>query len=338
VSNLLTHSRLRTYRQCPKKHRYMYEMGYRPARVADALRFGSLIHAGLEAWWLEVQKGSPSRLGAALAAVQVEADPFDRQRAEALLEGYERAWGATAYDYEVLAVEPPFSAPLINPATGLSSRTWLLAGKVDVIAKHRASGRLLVVEHKTTSDTIHTDEDNYFQKLALDHQLSGYVVGAESLGYSIDECLYDVIRKPSLRPFRATLETERKYKKDGALYSNQRALDETPEEFGSRLRAEIESDPARYLQRREVPRLQSQIDEYLADAWITGKILRESELADRAPHNPDECFRFGRCPFWGVCTEHESLDGPGFIRSGDVHPELATNKEDTDVDSTRAAA
>jgi len=344
VSNLLTYSRLRSYRSCARKHHYRYELGYVPLIQSEALRFGSLIHKGLEAWWLALQSPD-SRLTNALAAVAVESDPFDRVRAEELLIAYEVVYGEeTAANYSVLGVEQQFTAALLNPATGAPSRTWLLGGKVDAIATDRASGRVLIVEHKTTSDAIDTDEDGYWQRLALDHQLSGYVVGAEALGHAIDECLYDAIRKPGIRPLLATPIESRKYvKSTNALYANQRDHDETPEEFRARLREDIQSRPARYFQRRIVPRMQSQIDEYLFDVWSMGKSIREAEIAKRAPRNPEECLRMGRCEYWNVCTSGEDIEtSPYFKRTDDVHPELSftdplTAKEET-PDATHDSA
>ena len=335
MSNLLTYSRLRSYRACARKHHYRYELGYVPLIQSEALRFGSLIHKGLEAWWLALQSPE-TRLTAALAAVAVESDPFDRVRAEELLIAYEVVYGEeTAATYDVLGVEVQFTAPLINPETGKPSRTWLLGGKDDAIAQHRASGRVLIVEHKTTADAIDTDEDGYWQRLALDHQLSGYVVGAEALGYAIDECLYDAIRKPGIRPLQATPPESRKYvKATNALYANQRDHDETPEEYRARLREDIQSRPARYFQRRIVPRMQSQIDEYLFDVWSLGRSIREAEIAKRAPRNPEECLRMGRCEYWNVCTSaHDITTSAYFKRTDDVHPELSfpdiTAKEET---------
>ncbi len=63
---LLSSSRLSSARACQRLHRLTYIEGYRPAEDADALRFGSLIHLALEAWWLAPQS---QRLDAALATL-----------------------------------------------------------------------------------------------------------------------------------------------------------------------------------------------------------------------------------------------------------------------------
>lgn len=63
---LLTTSRLSCFRACPRLHKHRYFDGYRPAVEPDTLRFGHLIHAGLEAWW---SAPDGERLEAALAAL-----------------------------------------------------------------------------------------------------------------------------------------------------------------------------------------------------------------------------------------------------------------------------
>lgn len=65
---LLTASRLSAARACQRLHQYRYIDAFRPAHEAEALRFGSLIHLGLEAWW-KAKDGE--RLAAALAAIGV---------------------------------------------------------------------------------------------------------------------------------------------------------------------------------------------------------------------------------------------------------------------------
>jgi hypothetical protein len=69
---ILSSSRLKDARACQRLHRYRYIDCIRPAEEAAVLRFGSLIHLGLEAWW----KAPPDeRLDAALAAINPQHTP-----------------------------------------------------------------------------------------------------------------------------------------------------------------------------------------------------------------------------------------------------------------------
>lgn len=320
MSNLLTVSRLRAYRKCARLESLQYVQGWRPAQTSEALAFGTLWHAGMEAWW----KAPEGRLDAALAAVEGKArDSYEQARVEELIRGYSKHWALE--HLEVIGVEEQFEVPLINPETMQPSRTWRLAGKVD--ARVRTADGVAIVEHKTTSEDISPAAD-YWSKLQMDHQLSIYFMGAETLGDSPTTCIYDVVLKPGLKPLKATAEDARKYKKDGTLYANQRAEDETPEEYRARLREAIEAEPERYFQRREIPRTESQIAEFLADAWSQGRSMRDDHLAGRAPRSPESCFAYGGCPFWRLCsTGARPDDYPAeFVRVPNVHPELESEQ------------
>lgn len=252
-----------------------------------------------------------------------EMDPYVRAKVTAMVIGYHHRWNAA--QYEVIAVEREFNAPLVNPTTGAASRTWTLGGKVDAIVRD-AEGRILVVEHKTAAEEIGPGSD-YWKRLRLDGQVSIYFAGAESLGLKPDAVLYDVLAKPALRPYKATPLESRKYKADGTLYANQRAEDETPEQYLARCLADIAEDPAGYYQRGEVVRLEQEMSDALHDVWQLGKQIRESEIAGRFPRNPDACVRYSQtCPFFGVCTGEVALtDATRFRRSEHVNPELGEN-------------
>lgn len=331
---LLTASRMRAFRTCTRLHHFRYVEGWHTTSTPEALRFGSLMHAGLEAWWLTTQRNwnscaAPqdivSPLDEALAVVSgAAADPFEGVRAEELLRGYETRWWVESALYEVLAVEAEYRAPMWNPDTDRDSKTWQLAGKIDGIVRRRSDGRTLVMEHKTTVEAINDDTDHYWSTLALDPQISGYVIGAEALGHSVDEILYDVIRKPAQRPLLATPVEARKFTKDGRLYANQRAEDETLDEYRSRIRAAIEEAPDRYFQRRSIPRTQSQIRDYLVSAWAQSRAMRDLQLANVSYPNAEACHRFGECPLWKVCSTGSTPAAfpEDFVKVENVNPEL----------------
>lgn len=100
---VLTNSELATFRRCPREHYYRYRLLRRPLRTADALRFGTLIHKALEAWWsVNVNVAGDAgiqaqlRLTAALDALREHgkgSDPYELATARALLIGYTARWG-----------------------------------------------------------------------------------------------------------------------------------------------------------------------------------------------------------------------------------------------------
>lgn len=322
---LITSSRLKDARACQRLHHLQYELGIRPAEDAEVLRFGTLVHAGLEAWW----RATGDRLDAALRAMRSpalgssgEIDLFALARAEALLVGYDTRWKDAPY--EVLAVEVPFEAELRNPTTGRVSQTWRIAGKLDGVVRDLRDGRVLVLEHKTASGDVSPGSE-YWRRLRMDGQVSIYFEGAKALGHDVAGCLYDVVAKPAQKPLRATPPEERRLKRDGTPYANVRLEDETPAEFQARVLDALAEEPNRFFVRGEVTRLDEEMAEHLYDVWQTAQAIRESELSGRHPRNPDACVRYGRtCPFFDACTGVASLEDPlRFRHTNSVHPELS---------------
>jgi hypothetical protein len=87
----LTNSRISLARECQRAHLYRYIEGYETTARRPALAFGTLVHAGLEAWW----QADVARLETALdAMLALDVEPIDLVRAEELLCGYDLRWSA----------------------------------------------------------------------------------------------------------------------------------------------------------------------------------------------------------------------------------------------------
>lgn len=329
---VLTNSEMIVRRRCPREHHVAYELGYRPLGDVDVLRFGSMMHVGLEVWWKGLGMDA-----AVEAAVLGATDPFEAAKVRVLLRGYDARWGGE--DFDVVAVEREFRAPLINPASGAASRTFELGGKIDVLLRRG------LVEHKTTSEEIGLGS-TYWRRLTLDSQVSTYYAGAKALGHEVDHCLYDVIRKPALRPAQVPLvdddgvkivldlDGNRVRTKDGRKWRQTgdaelgyvlQSRPETPEEYEARLTEEVAADPDKYFQRGEVVRLESEEREAQLDAWQLSRSIRDGQRLEAWPRNPDACLRYGRtCPYLDVCCGTASLDDETrFTRTEQVHQELS---------------
>ena len=348
--DLITNSRGSTYRACQRRHQFEYELRWRPNVSSLPLRFGTLYHAGLQQWWLSIAdlkagRGGDDRTPLAFAAKAVglklasghgnEVDEWELHKVLALVRGYHYRWidWALNQGIEVLEVERRFQAPLYNPESGRTSRTFALGGVIDLML--RVSGRTVLVEHKTTSGDIALGSA-YWKRLAIDGQISTYYDGAAALGYSVDVCLYDVAKKPTLVPKLATPPEKRKYTQKatklgdgsirpaGSLFANMRETDETPPEFGARVIADIADNPESYYQMGEVPRLATELEEYRRDTWLLAQTLRISQRLNSWPRNSDACTKYNSfCPYWDVCTRTASIDDDArFYQSAVVHPEL----------------
>jgi len=287
---IITQSEIRAFRRCAREWRLAYGLRLRPAAQAEgALHFGAAVHEGLAALW------QGKDIGEALDALALLRDPFEHAQAAAMLCAYADHWKPAGLD--VLAVEREFRAPLVNPATGHASQTYQLGGKVDAIA--RIGGRVLLVEHKTTSEDI-APGSPYWQRLRIDTQIPLYLQGVRALGFEPEGVLYDVLAKPKLRPRKG----------------------ETAEGFFRRLTDEIGADPGRYLAQVEIAVLERDVNDSLADAWATARQIREGDLAQRWPRNSDACVRWSRpCPYFGLCTGQTA--STTFTTLPTPHPELS---------------
>jgi len=317
---VLTSSSTNCFRRCPRLYKYRYVDMYRATAVSDALYDGQLIHAGLEAWWNAKREGlrQPQADHAAFVALE-SGDPMRVAKIKAMLAGYSDRWWDVVVD--VCEVEVEYTCPLVNPTTGKASRTWAHSGKIDAIAF--VEGEHWVIEHKSTSMDIGAGS-TYWMQLRLDNQVSNYLRGAQSLGYDCMGVIYDVLKKPALRPRLATPEAKRRYKASGELYANQREHDEAPHEYEARCIEAIASAPELYYQRGEVVRIGSESDDTAFDLWQTGKMIRDCELADRWPRHDKSCMAYNRpCDFFGPCTGSGDLDDPlQFRRAETEHEEL----------------
>lgn len=317
----LTNSSLKTFRECPRKYNFAYEMELEPAVSPEYFRFGSLWHIGLEAW------AKNKNLDEALDAMNAEhqhlmEDEYSMFKAFALMEAYHERYKDEPYTCIPSDIEREFVAPVLNPDTARDSKLFTYRGKFDRLYRDR-SERILLVESKTTSENI-APESDYWRRLQMDSQISGYYLGAEASGLKIESCLYDVVRKPALQPLKATPVENRKYTKDGKLYAAQRDKDETPREYYERVKADIASRPDYYFARKEIPRSANDLNDHLFDVWNTAQTIHSSRKNGKWPRNTSSCITLtSTCPFWAACSGQASIEDPSlYKKKGSAHKEL----------------
>lgn len=351
-AQVLTNSRIGTYSKCRRRAYYAYELGLRPQREHAALRTGTNFHAGLDL----LAQGKPlDKVLAEVAAFYDVAPDYmtmhdwqcEREVVLRLLVGYHASWAADRWEF--LATEQPFQVPIINPETGKPSTQFARGGVIDKIVRLR-DGRIAIVEHKTKSGTLDPSDD-YWRRLRFDNQISGYIEAARSMGYPVETIIYDVVRKPGLRPSQVPELDENGDKqvvdKDGQRVYNPNGKPrlsadagkgytmlkrlETPEEFGERVEADIAENQATYFARIEVARLDSDLDEYRHELWQTQKDYRQSQLTGRWYKNTSACLLGVRCPYFELCyanwkpthNEAGALEIPeGYSQLTHMHPEI----------------
>ena len=296
---LLTASRMTSLLTCPRQHYWRYEVGLQATADGAALRFGSAWHRAMEARW----RGAEFDVALA-AAIPAGCDLDETQAAtlSGLLAGY---WAMHPFgDCNVRELHPEIEFCL--PLAG--SRTFQCAGKIDGLGVLH-DGRLVLIEHKTTSDDLAPDSD-YWLRLRANGQIMQYVLAARALGWQIEIILYDVTRKPAIRP------------KQG----------ETPEAFGERLAADTQARPAFYFARREVPVLDQDLEEFQVQRLELARQILSLRRAEKRLRSPAQAWPRNvnglicrGCPFSGFCLQNVTVNPaqpPAGFRCGPVHGEL----------------
>lgn len=264
---------------------------------------------------------------------------------EALLGGY--AWRWAQQPLEVIASEQTFVVPLLNPVTGGASKLFSLAGKIDGIVKLE-DGRLAVLEHKLLGEDISSDGE-FWRRMQMDQQISLYVYAARQCGFDVSAVLYDVARKPTIKPtpipvldengLRIVLDNignrvltaqgKPRQTGDTVLGYVVQTRPMTAAEWQSKLMLDIGERADHYFARVEVARLDSEIDECVQELWDQAKTIREAQRYNRHYRtvSRNSCVW---CAYFGLCSSKRDVTSgqwpEGFEYVNDIHAELQMEK------------
>jgi hypothetical protein len=297
-----TYSMWSLFRNCRKAVEWRYLEQLVPLERERALRFGSLIHECLEQWHgrpdLDLVLDHIDRQCANRA--QNEEQKRDWLLATAMMRGY--AVRYPSEDFEVVALERTFEGPIVNPATGAASRSFILAGKVDGII--RIGGEFFILEHKSAAQ-LNAD---YLEKLWTDFQITLYAHYIEqTMQIPITGILYNVLVKARLQQAKGETEEEFQARRAELLAksktgktSAKRKEPETDEAFLQRL-AERYADAEMF--HREMLYLSRDRFEVLRnELWELTQAFLDARRRGVFYQNTSFCFNFQRpCPYFALC-------------------------------------
>ena len=117
-------------------------------------------------------------------------DSYDRAKLEALLFGY--FYKYSSQDWVAVDVERDIQVEL-------DVKPYQFVGKIDTLITDD-SGQLVMLEHKTTAESLDDLTKPYFRKLAYDLQISAYHMAQFLMEEELSHTIYDVVHKPRIRP------------------------------------------------------------------------------------------------------------------------------------------
>jgi hypothetical protein len=323
---LTTYSFWNSFRNCRKACEWRYLRELVPAQREQALSFGTLIHTCLEMWH------GGSSLDAVLDLIgralqnrsQDESQKSDWHLARAMMAGYTSRYGVE--DFEVIALEKTFEGRIVNPATGASSRSLVIAGKVDGIV--RLGRDYYILEHKTASQV----DGDYLERLWTDLQITLYAHYVEqALGIKIAGVIYNVPVKAKLQQGKGETEAEFEARRAELLAKSKtgrttatRKLPETDEAFQERLLAKY-SEPEMF--HREMLYIsRDQFDAMKADLWELARQFLDCRRRGVFHRNTSHCFANHRqCAYFPLCRANGSENVvANFYEIKPPHEELRT--------------
>lgn len=253
-----------------------------------------------------------------------------RAKVRGLMRGYDARWKDAGY--VPVAVETYVEADLPNVDTDRKSRTWKIGGVIDVLCNY--NGRRVLIDAKTTSNSIEDPNAPYWRQLVVESQPTHYMLLEWLHGRKVDTAIWDVVKKPGIRPKKLTKAerglavANRKYFGDELLMHELDRLQTEDNEslsmYESRLAHECTIEkPSYYFQRRGVPRLDNEIVDYARQLWEIGLDMLATRNNGRHYRNSGACIRFNSpCQFLGICSGHDSTDSDKWTRKEFVHNEL----------------
>jgi len=282
-----TYSMWRLFRNCRMACKWRYIDELVPLERDPNLAFGSVIHDCLECWHGErdlakvldhIDRTYPNR-------AQDDHQQADWHLARAMMSAYAEHYPAEAF--EVVALEKTFEGPIVNPATGATSRSFILAGKVDGIV--RQDGQYFLLEHKTASQI----DASYLERLWTDFQIILYAWYLEqTLGITVSGIIYNVLVKAKLRQGKGETEAEFEARRAELIAKSKTGK--------SSAKRKLPEDDDTFQQRLQ--------EKYLEPGMFHREVLYisrdqfEARRRDTFYRNTSYCFQYGRpCAYFQLC-------------------------------------
>ncbi len=276
--------------RCPEEYHLrrvlgVAEPGYAPAlaqgramhAAGAGLREGRNVDAALTLAARELDASGASALGVEAAAVETA-------KVAVMVNGYAERWATEPVRHCVNEIA--MEAPLINPATGHCSRSFVLAGRVDGLILD--GGAWSLYEMKTTSDTLNETESYLREGI----QIPVYdELALRARGIELQTNVVDIIKKPVIK----------RRKGEPVAQWAQRCLDD------------YRARPDWFFRRVEIPVEEARIRWAMSMMWRIAEQIRESHRRGFVALRGWSCCKkaYGWCRFKSLCWYGDDINKDG---------------------------
>lgn len=289
----LSASKILCFTSCRRKYFLRYVEQLVPLRTSQIMNEGSLFHFGAALLFdLKRQAGGHEpEFGIVLNAVKSKAYEYglDEYSATSVIESLLKLTQSEIYQkLEITHTEKHVKTKINNTS---------LHGYFDAIGTVNFGTKVpVIVELKRRKQLT----EKVIQHTAYQYQPALYSIIARELGIENAGVLYINMKACSLKPKLTTPTEDRKYKKDGEPYSWVQLEDESPRDFGFRVREWYDSEDA--VVYHLDTRTESQMDESVRDIMDIKRDMINAANRSAFYKNPNCCAIMG-CEFESVCLE-----------------------------------
>jgi hypothetical protein len=148
----------------------------------------------------------------------------------------------------------------------------------------------------------------------------------------VDRVIWDVVRKPRIRPKKISAAIAKEVQDTGTycgatmdphdlIIALQKQ--ESPFMYEARVIESMLEEPAAYLARRSIPRLDNELVDYATEVWTIGQEMRKARVDGANYQNESACFIYNRpCEYLGICSGHDFPESDQWVTNALTHPEL----------------
>lgn len=315
----LSASSIDLFLSCRKKYWFQKVKNIQPVERPDALDFGSAVHKALAYIFNSMKDGESEKeivRQYALDQINQYAEEYclpaeSKCKAIALVDSYiDCYWDDDRLKFVSLDVEKYFECTIIE----LPILQEVTIGYFDAVVQDKMSGKIYVVEHKTTG----MPGDNYMEHSIFDTQVMIYMLACKNKYGRCDGVIYDVLSKPKHTMSVGETDEEFEARKAASKTGRIKRKDaETEQGFIERVQSSFDDST---FTRQLITHTDREIEEFRAE--LDG-IFTDIHYCDSYYRCTGNCLKFGACPYMNLCSGKVKLDNLGekFINANEVNEE-----------------